>query len=233
MKRHLLLGRKTMTNLASILKSRHMTANKVHIVRANGFPSSYVQMWELDYKQGWALKLMLSNCGAGEDSWKSLGQQGDRSVLREISPEYSLEGLMWAEAPILWPPDGKSWHWKRPCCWESLWAGGEVSTEDEMVGWHHRFNGHEFEQTVSWRWTGKPGVLESIRLQSQTRLSDWTNLFSGLVFIIKYVILGFWKKLGNLFKDIQLLIIFIHSYFIQEHTYVSLWLNVSTDVYTV
>ena len=99
MKRHLLLGRKTMTNLASILKSRHMTANKVHIVRANGFPSSYVQMWELDYKQGWALKLMLSNCGAGEDSWKSLGQQGDRSVLREISPEYSLEGLMWSWSP--------------------------------------------------------------------------------------------------------------------------------------
>ena len=38
-------------------------------------------------------------------------------------------------------------HWKRPWCWEELRARGEGTTEDEMVGWHHRLNGHEFEQT--------------------------------------------------------------------------------------
>ena len=56
MKRYLLLGRKTMTNLASILKSRHMTAHKGPYSQSNGFPSRYVQMWELVYKQGWVLK---------------------------------------------------------------------------------------------------------------------------------------------------------------------------------
>ena len=55
-KRRLLLGRKAMTNVDSILKSRHMTANKGPYSQSNGFPSNYVQMWELDYKQGWALK---------------------------------------------------------------------------------------------------------------------------------------------------------------------------------
>ena len=52
-------------------------------------------MWELDHKEGWSAKeLMLSNCEAGEDSWESLGLQGDQSILKEINPEYSLEGLM-------------------------------------------------------------------------------------------------------------------------------------------
>ena len=50
-----------------------------------------------------------------------------------------------AEAPILWPLDSKSQLiWKR--CWERLKAGGEGGNRDEMVGWHHRLNGHEFEQ---------------------------------------------------------------------------------------
>ena len=50
------------------------------------------------------------------------------------------------EAPIFWPPDVT--HWKRPWCWERLRAGGEGVAEDEMVGWHHRLNEHEFEQTL-------------------------------------------------------------------------------------
>ena len=58
-----------------------------------------------------------------------------------------------AKAPILWPPDVKNWltgksrtHWKRPWCWERLKAGGEGDNKDEMVGWPHWLNGHEFEQ---------------------------------------------------------------------------------------
>ena len=52
---------------------------------------------------------MPLNCDAGEDSCESLGLQGDQSILKEINPEYSLEGLVdaEAEAPILWPPDAK------------------------------------------------------------------------------------------------------------------------------
>ena len=72
-KRYLLLGRKAMTNLDSVLKSRDITLpTKVHIVKAIVFP---VWMGELDHKE----ELMLSNCSAGEDSLESLGLQGDQT----------------------------------------------------------------------------------------------------------------------------------------------------------
>ena len=80
-KRHLLLGRNTMTILDSILKSRDITlpAN-VHLVKVVVFSNSHVWMWGLDYKQNWKLKkLMLLNCGFGEDSWGSLGLQDPTS----------------------------------------------------------------------------------------------------------------------------------------------------------
>ena len=79
MKRQLLFGRKAMTDLDSILKSRDITLpTKVHLVKANGFSNSHVWMWELDYKIKLSIKgLMLLNCGVGEDSWESLGLQGD------------------------------------------------------------------------------------------------------------------------------------------------------------
>ena len=97
-KRHLLLGRKAMTNLDSILKSRDITLpTKVRLVKgpssqSHGFPISHVRMWELGHKED----LMLSNCGAGEDSSESLGlaRRSNQSILKEINPEYSLEGLM-------------------------------------------------------------------------------------------------------------------------------------------
>ena len=57
-----------------------------------------------------AEELMLLSCGVGEDSWESLGLQGDQSFLKEINPEYSLEGTdAEAETLILWPPDAKNW----------------------------------------------------------------------------------------------------------------------------
>ena len=83
-KRRLLLGRKAMTNLDSILKSRDITLpTKVHLVKAMVFPV-VMYGWELDYKESWAQKnwcfpfelRSLSNCGVGEDSWESLGLQG-------------------------------------------------------------------------------------------------------------------------------------------------------------
>ena len=86
-KRQLLLGRKVMTNLDSILKSRDI-ANKGPSRQSYGFSSSHVWMRELDYKEGWAPK----NWCFGEDSWKSLGLQGDPTC--PFSPGCSLEGLM-------------------------------------------------------------------------------------------------------------------------------------------
>ena len=76
-KRRLLLGRKVMANLDSILKSRDITfPTKVRLVKAMVFPVDIYGCWELDYKLS-AKELMLLNCGVGEDSWESLGLQGD------------------------------------------------------------------------------------------------------------------------------------------------------------
>ena len=78
-KRHLLLERKAMVNLESI-KQRYYFANKGPYSQSYSFSSSHVWMWELNHKQSWApKKSMLLNCGVGEDSWESLGQQGGQT----------------------------------------------------------------------------------------------------------------------------------------------------------
>ena len=84
----LLLGRKGMTNLDSILKSRDITLpTKIHIVKAMGFP---VVMYGYE---SWTTDVF--EWGAREDSWEeSLARRLNQSILKEISPEYSLEGLM-------------------------------------------------------------------------------------------------------------------------------------------
>ena len=75
----------------------------------------------------------------------------NQSILKEIKPEYSLEGLMLeaeAPAPIRGPPDVKSWLIQKEHDAVKDWGQEEKgATKDEMVGWHHRLNGHEFEQT--------------------------------------------------------------------------------------
>ena len=95
-KRHLLLGRKAMTNLDSILKSRDVTLpTKVHS-QSYGFSSSHVWMWELDYKESWVPKIdAFELC-----FWRRLlrvpwtSRRSNQSILKEISSKYSLEGLM-------------------------------------------------------------------------------------------------------------------------------------------
>ena len=78
-----------------IKKQRLYFANKGLSSQSYGFSSSHVWMWELNYKESWTQKNWCFWTVVLEDSWKSLGQQGDyQSILKEISPEYSLEGLM-------------------------------------------------------------------------------------------------------------------------------------------
>ena len=74
-------------------------------------------------------------------------RRSNQSILKEISPEYSLEGLdVEAETPIVWPPDGKSWLiWKDPDAGQDWRQEEKGMTEDEMAGWHHRLDEHEFE----------------------------------------------------------------------------------------
>ena len=92
---------------------------------------------------------MLLNCGVGEDSWESLGQQGDPT---SQSQRKSVLNIHWrtdaeAETLILWSPDEKNWLIRKDPDAGKDWRQEEKgTTEDEMVGWHHRLNGHDFEQ---------------------------------------------------------------------------------------
>ena len=112
-KRHLLLGRKVVTNLASILKSRDVTLpTKVHLVKAMVFSSSHVWIWELDYKESWVPQNWCF--------WTVVLEKTLESPLdcKEIQPIHPKGDQSWvfigrtdveAETPILWPPDVKSW----------------------------------------------------------------------------------------------------------------------------
>ena len=150
-KRRLLLGRKAMTNLDSILKNRNITLpTKVRLVKAMVFSSSHVRMWELDHKESWAPKNWCF--------WTVVLEKTPESPLycKEIQPVHPKGNQSWifigrtdaeAETPSLWPPDAKNWLiWTDPDSGKD-WRREEKGsmTEDEMVGWYLSLNGHEFE----------------------------------------------------------------------------------------
>ena len=148
-KRHLLLGSKVMTNLNSIFKSRDITLpTKVCLLKA-GFSCGHVWMWELDCEDGWALKNWCF--------WTVVLEKALESPLdcKEIQPVHPKGDQPWdffgrndakAEAPVLWPPHGKSWFIGKDADAGRDWGQEEKgTTEDEMAGWHHQLDGHEFE----------------------------------------------------------------------------------------
>ena len=112
---------------------------------------------------------MLSNCGAGEDFWEALGQQGDQGVnLKGNQPWIFIERSD-AKAPIIWPPDVKSQLiGKDPDAGKDWRQKEKRASKDEKVWWHHRFNGHELGQTLGYpgiSGTGRPGGLKSMGSQ--------------------------------------------------------------------
>ena len=143
-----LLGRKAMINLDSILKSRHYFIKKNPSCQSYGFSSSHVWMWELDYKEGWVLsnwcfwtvvleKTLESPLDCKEIQW--VHPKGDQSWI------FIGRNDAEAEAPILWSSDAKSWLIGKDSDAGKDWRQEEEGmTKDEMVGWHHRLNGHEF-----------------------------------------------------------------------------------------
>ena len=150
-KRRLLLGRKVITNLDSILKSRHYFANKGLYSQGYGFSSSQVWMWELDRNSAWESWVPKNWC-----FWTEVWEKTLESPLdcKEIQPVHPKGGQSWlfigrtdveAEPPILWPPHAKSWLIGKDPDARRDWGQEEKGmTEDEMAGWHHRLNGLEF-----------------------------------------------------------------------------------------
>ena len=148
-RRRLLLGRKVMTNLDSKLKSRDITlSTKVHLVKAMVFPLVMYGCESWTIKKAEHQRLMLLNCGVGEDSWGSLGLQGDPT---SPSSRRSVLGVHWradveVETPIIWPPDSKNWLiGKDPDARKDGGQEEKGTTKDEIVEWHHWLDGHEFE----------------------------------------------------------------------------------------
>ena len=95
-------------------------------------------------------ELMLLSCGVGEDSWESLGLQGNPTSLPKGNQCWTFIGKTdaKAETPIVWPPDVKNWLiWKDSDAGKYWRREEKGATEDEMVGWHHQLDGHEFEQS--------------------------------------------------------------------------------------
>ena len=142
-KSRLLLGRKVMTNLDSILKSRDLTLpTKVRLVKAMVFPVVMYgcESWtvkkaerrRIDAFELWCWRRLL------RVPWTA--RRSNQSILKEISPDAK------AETPVLWPPHAKSWLIGKDSDAGRDWGQEEKGmTEDEMAGWHHRLYGREFE----------------------------------------------------------------------------------------
>ena len=133
-----------------IKKQRHYFADKGPYSQSYGFSSSHVWMWELDHKKRWALKNWCLWTMVLE---KTLESPLDSKEIKPVNPKrnqsWIINGRIAAEAPILWPPDVKSWlTGKDPHAGKDWEQEEKGMTEDEMVGWHLWLNGHEFEQTL-------------------------------------------------------------------------------------
>ena len=180
-KRHLLLGRKVMTNLDSIFKSRDITLpTNVRLVKAIILPVviygcenwtvKKAECQRIDVFELWCWRRLL------QVSWTA--RRSNQPILREICPAYSLEGWCWSwNSNTLATWCEELTHLKRPWCWERLKMEGEGDDRGwdgwmaSPIWWTWVWVGSR-----SWWWTGKPGMLQSMSSQSQTWLSNWIEL---------------------------------------------------------
>ena len=177
-KRRLLLGRRAMTNLDNTLKNRDITfTNKVHLVKAMVFPvvlygcESWIikkaECWRIDAFELWCWRRLL------RVPWTA--RRSNQSILKEVSPEYSLEGLMLKlKLPYFGHLIKKLTHLKRSWCWERLKAGGE-GDDRGWDGWmaSPALWTWAWAGSGSWWCIGKPGMLWSMGLQRVRH--DWLN----------------------------------------------------------
>ena len=139
-------------NLDSILKSRDITLlTKVYIIKAMVFPIVIYRCdsWTIKKAEHQRIDTLKLWC------WRRLlrvpwtAKRSNQSLLKEINPEYSLEGLMLKLKLQFWPPDAKSQLIRKDLDDGKDWGQEEKGTsEDEMIGWNNWLEGHESEQTL-------------------------------------------------------------------------------------
>ena len=183
-----------------IKKQRHYFAKKGPSCQSYGFSSSHVWVWELDYKESWALKNWCF--------WTVVLEKTLESTLdsKEIQPVHTKGNQSWifigrtdteAETPILWPSDAKNWLiWKDPEARKDWRKEEKGTTENEMVGWYHWLWTWAWVNSSNWRWTGKPGMLQSTGSQS-VRHSWLTELNWRSKERVKIIVRHREKYLGN------------------------------------
>ena len=178
------LGQKAMTKLDTVLKSRDITLlTKMHIVKSMVFPVVMYgcEKWTIKKAEGIRIDAFKLWC------WRRLLTVSDSKESKCIS---SKRNQFWifigrnnaeAEALILWPPDAKTQLIGKDLDGRKDWGHKEKgTTEDEMVGWHHRLNGHELEPTPgdSER-QGSLACCSPWVIKNQTQLSNWTKTTTG------------------------------------------------------
>ena len=182
------LGRKAMTNLDSILKSRDITLlTKVHLVKSMVFP------------------VVMCEC----ERWRIKKAECQRTDAFELWCWRRLLRVLWtarrsnqsadaeAEAPILWPPDAKNWLiWKAPDAGKD-WRLEKGTTEDEMVRWHHQFYGYEFEQAL--------GVGDG--QGSLACCSSWGHKESDMTERLNWLMASVWDYTGPFYASVNLVIV--------------------------
>ena len=161
---------------------RYLAASKLFpSSQGYDFSSGHVWMWELDYKESWALKNWFF--------WTVVLEKTLESPLdcKEIQPVHPKGNQSWifigrtdaeAETPILWPPDVKNWLiWKDPDAGKDWGQEEKGMIEDEMVGWHYWLNGHGFGWTPGvGDGQGGPACCGSWGHKESDTTSDWTEL---------------------------------------------------------
>ena len=176
-KRHSLLGRKVMTNLDSIFKSRDINfANKGPSSQGYGFSIGHGWMWELDCEASWVPKNWCF--------WTAVWEKTLESPLdcKKIQPVHPEEDQSWvfigrtdakAETPMLWLPHAKSWLIGKDWCWEGLRAGER--DDRGWDGWMASLTRWTWVwiNSGSWWWTGRPGVLQGCKESDTTEQLSW------------------------------------------------------------
>ena len=167
-----------MTNLDNVFKSRDIT-NKGPSSQGYGFSSGHVWVWELDCEESWVPKYWCFWTVVLEKTLESPldCKEIKPVILKEISPEYSLEDWWsWSSSTLAaWCKELT--HWKRPWCWERLKTGGEGDDKGldgcmaSLTWWTW-----VWASSSSWWWTGRPGLLQSMGLQRVRQ--DWVTVLN-------------------------------------------------------